>query len=37
MTYKDLTYYFEQFHIGAITKLELSCEIELWQRAGARL
>ena len=36
-TYDDLKYYFERFHLGKMSKLELSFAIDIWQRSGARL
>jgi hypothetical protein len=37
MRYNDLKSYFTKFHLGEISKLELTAAIIIWQRAGAML
>jgi hypothetical protein len=35
MKYNELRIYFEYFHLGQISKIELAMAIGLWQRGGA--
>jgi hypothetical protein len=37
MKYDELKACFYMFHRGVISKRELACAIEMWQRAGAML